>query len=1717
MVKPGKQPRVKGNMKPASSSRAAELSGSTSLSFDNLGGFAQFANAGIPNASNNTLHSSTPTTEDHLDPGLSVILKKVAKRDMVTKLKALEELEAYLKAHQESIPAILSTWVTMYGKLTMEVDRRVRLAANSVHALVTSQAGKKLAPHLKDFVGPWMMTQFDQSRDVARAAKTSFETVFSEEKRAGVLLFCQKDILEFIIEMLLYKTPETLSDPRYVTKEDMDAKFARVISSNIYCISYLIGQLPIEDRKKSSDVYDKLFDDPVFWKYVSHQSPMIRNAVYSLIKTLLLLWPDILKTRLELVCPVFFAAVFNEKDGSTHSSMWDALLLITKKFPESWIVIAKKKSAIPKLCNFLRSGLNGSVGISYPSILALLANLPKELKQAPNFYKDVFDSLWKSLSTDFIDSSNSHIFLNSYVECAVYFIVMESKNEDENTKPIVDYLINTVLWRPYELFFIDVRGVSGHEKLDIKNYLILAKHLSVLVSSDSVKDLMEPFWTLLDNLLSQTITDCSTKLSKSIDLENLCYKAGGFMMELCNELNKIEKSGSKDAMAHASKLARRLLLASIKSSITHKDQSHALLILADQLLSSYSNELLDTDEHSKEILVSSKELLTLITQGPQQSIGSLVAFYTKLVFSLSEKPSKELWNSVISMLKELNGKTKDSQAVLCQSQVMLLLLEQIKKEGASMDYKSEELDSLVQSYASQLLDSENTNEFLEVPVIRETLERILASTISLNSVHPVVSEDTLKKLIASLQLTLKNFNGFQYIIKSNSSEPSTKLTQITLSSLKVLYDTITASPVDTLPAEVFECLPGEVFDAIFSKNSVIDPEAAPIQTVADMASLVWDIMVAKSNGKTLIQPILKRVKSSINNISFFASPSDSAKRVQKLLSSVNDNIRQESMEYLFGTREEWKSLARPFEQHTRVFSTLAIQDPLAGLVNCSLVDDDDELLPVSYDLYGLSAYGRTALFAAEYIFSNSTNLSNTTDWIMIELMVARLACQSGLEVPGLCRVWDNKIPESALGIQAFVHQMDKLFVKWIDDLTTNASFNALSLLNDLKQKVKSEYDSRLKSVLMELLSTPALSVATDFSPKDVYLANILEMVLRLSLQNLEWSTDDVAPWTSVLKAESTELSLLGKVATMMAFKETMGESPMFKNLQSDLVSKLSSISNLEDFQDSHKKPWSLLVLLNISSLKFKYISIPTQRLMHLMLAMRKWFTSKSSPDTEQAMMHVQIAQLFSHLAESLQDVSGGQWSLFLGQCYEWVAIQVGLTKTMWVEQFSDPTVPEEITLLYYALLFYKQLEEMVSDGNSELENIIQEYAPRFSKTCLKLLTLEKGVNMSHPRQKYQELLADLHVQIPDNILFDALSFTDMCHLLKAPTEQLQKCSYDLLRRSISHTVEELSVRMEFTETSEGDTDFSINRDIYKSLVGAPDMSTWHSANLKDQPLHEILGFLLSWLLMFDHFNEITFKLKQEYTSQLKDADLISTLLPVLFKILGTGYTQDIKPFDLAPWDIDSYDLEGFESTSEISYLILASHLYFRALKQVPSLVRAWWVGCKNRQLILGVESYTEKYFSPRLINNELDMLNRPDIMSDLADNGDNTFTVKALKSANEVMANYLVDDQTLSVCIKLPKTYPLRQINVEGVAKIGVNEKQWRGWMFAVSAVIGFQNGNIADALTVFKRNANLHFEGVEDCTICYSIINVIDRSIPNKQCRTCKNKFHSNCLYKVT
>ena len=66
-------------------------------------------------------------------------------------------------------------------------------------------------------------------------------------------------------------------------------------------------------------------------------------------------------------------------------------------------------------------------------------------------------------------------------------------------------------------------------------------------------------------------------------------------------------------------------------------------------------------------------------------------------------------------------------------------------------------------------------------------------------------------------------------------------------------------------------------------------------------------------------------------------------------------------------------------------------------------------------------------------------------------------------------------------------------------------------------------------------------------------------------------------------------------------------------------------------------------------------------------------------------------------------------------------------------------------------------------------------------------------------------------------------------------------------------------------------------------------------------------------------------------------------------------------------------------------------------------------------------------------------------------------TVKVSKSVREVTATYPVDDQAMEIVFRLPSDFPLRQVEVVGVRRVGLNEKKFRQMMMASQAVIDFQ------------------------------------------------------------
>lgn len=69
---------------------------------------------------------------------------------------------------------MLPFWPRLYCTLSIDVDHRVREAAQLAHATLVKRVGKTIATYLKQLAGPWFVSQYDMYPPAASAATNCF-------------------------------------------------------------------------------------------------------------------------------------------------------------------------------------------------------------------------------------------------------------------------------------------------------------------------------------------------------------------------------------------------------------------------------------------------------------------------------------------------------------------------------------------------------------------------------------------------------------------------------------------------------------------------------------------------------------------------------------------------------------------------------------------------------------------------------------------------------------------------------------------------------------------------------------------------------------------------------------------------------------------------------------------------------------------------------------------------------------------------------------------------------------------------------------------------------------------------------------------------------------------------------------------------------------------------------------------------------------------------------------------------------------------------------------------------------------------------------------------------------------------------------------------------------------------------------------------------------
>ncbi|KAK3218984.1 hypothetical protein Dsin_012954 [Dipteronia sinensis] len=465
--------------RPSSSSLAASLltSSSTAPVAVGFGGYVGSSRL------DSSLSNEDSSAFLDIDSEVAQHLKRLARKDPTTKLKALASLSALFKQKSgKDIVLIIPQWAFEYKRLLLDYNREVRRATHETMTNLVTAVGRDLAVHLKSLMGPWWFAQFDANSEVSQAAKRSLQAAFPvQEKRLDALILCTSEVFMYLEENMKL-TPQNLSD-KAVALDELEEMHRQVISSSLLALATLLDVLICEQlgrpgfenitaepkhaskaRTIAVSSAEKLFSaHKYFQDFLKSQSPAIRSATYSVLRSFIKNIPHAFNEGNMKTIATSILGAFQENNPVCHSSMWDTILLFSKRFPDSWTLLNIQKTILNRLWNFLRNGCFGTQQISYPALVLFLEVVPPKAVAADKFFLDFFQSLWAGRNQPHSSNADQPAFFQAFKECFLWGLCNTSRFCDgaESVSHFQVFLIDNILvkllWQDL-LFCVSSKG-----------------------------------------------------------------------------------------------------------------------------------------------------------------------------------------------------------------------------------------------------------------------------------------------------------------------------------------------------------------------------------------------------------------------------------------------------------------------------------------------------------------------------------------------------------------------------------------------------------------------------------------------------------------------------------------------------------------------------------------------------------------------------------------------------------------------------------------------------------------------------------------------------------------------------------------------------------------------------------------------------------------------------------------------------------------------------------------------------------------------------------------------------------------------------------------------------------------------------------------------------------------------------------------------------------
>ncbi|XP_069954752.1 E3 ubiquitin-protein ligase listerin isoform X2 [Cherax quadricarinatus] len=1527
----------------------------------------------------------------------------------------------------------------------------------------------------------WILAMVDPHPPASLAATRAFQEAFAVEKRAEVMIFTCKEIMDHITDNLFTQTAQTLSDPKVTDPEDMKNKYNRVLACSLNAVSLLLTTTAKSTEKKQQVILmmGSLIENQSFWKISKTKNPMVRSAWFSTIKDMFEYDSELLRNSVMNLNSAILPAL-DDQDGTVLPHIWVAFLHLCVTYPNFWGE-KSSKSVFKRMYSVMRDGARGSAGEWYPQLLPIISIIPEEaMDDKCTFYNEFFKALTTGLLKDRVLSSSRDVsfVIKALFECLAFI-----------SKEVTD----TQLWdslMKYQVVELLKSSFSDTPQLNTSSLYREVAGLLRFFSWKSQTEEMKFLSILFDLFWTKLIPECEiliqqgniSAVSKMITFFTVLRNPDSKFSQRREGIkffDEVEVKESPDDHSREQDEKEKIFLENTGMKVSPLTFSCHSIYMQEKSVPIYNM------------------FSVLLCSFPSPSV------YTALVYGLkAEKPvnTREMLEQVI--LPKMEGeKPSISQPTVNIFMSLYDLMDQEEQKMVLMNFKPCLSISVLRLLIEKMTDRRERDEVAAAWLLSSHLGsrlvqlvdrlcgpiKILTSTqhlmqqddlISLfnfvlrngNKKEPVIAMDYISQILTKLSINLK-------VSAPGENEPEDRIVQLVTNLAGQLF----SSYVCWQTRGIHEFMKSLFLLLCQSSKSLSEETVDLLKTTflkafkGLIASLAADnpnkFMEEGSCLNSTLKDIKKTVLESTCTYHLAVTMADLAHNLMALV--FNQVSKEEDCSIIL--------------DHSKTQSMLDLLIPSEG----EWVQLESQLSP----LYVVPAILEGTVSFREFIFPK--NIHEQQKWDHAHTRMSMFLCDLLLFMCGSGDTDSLSLKEEQVSLGKYTHLV-------VSALHSTCHANVMQELNDalLNSTVSddvrhgtSKLNEDMKCLLRLLNQGNKRLITKQMKTRCNDGSSSWCMTLTKVLSN--WMKSEDVNITRLM--EGLEENALGYTATKQSLLPLLPQETI-NDLLAEEMGKLSSYSD---------DPFSATPSVSVITTALSYVpSTFTKDVVNSVFSILMQWREKAdniflfaADVTGMAWEDVVLTCSLVHLVTVLIKrhavyLEPSHWDCALCLLSSWIQSLEESRKTINKETVAGTFTCAVCKCLGCVSEFMEKLALNPAEKEKYPPKLLEDWKEFFSPSIYNsLIPIYVDVSVSFNRNPsiilygvcqavsigvhhaspddlanhslppiYNAMLAEEELKLPDS---EQILLNHLCPLLLSSHPPAQCAAYNLLNTSLPKIMTEweknqIAVREE-EDSPQRPLPYSITRIIEESSISVEatlaerEMGDGHEIVPYTKSFIHITGYLMAWRLALAAITYASDANQHQYSAYLRQSNLLQRLLLSLFKLMPqTPVVNEVK---LEQGGDDKLPLTMFNTPLHISPLAnttsqLLAHqackVYYECVSRIPAAVRQWFISL-DRHFQPVVDGFTTTYVSPLLINQEMSAIN----------NSSTKF-----------------DNMTMNT-------------------------------------MLSHRNTPLLQSLVFWKQNVDQKFEGIEECFICYYVLHGTNHQLPKLLCRTCKKKFHSACLYK--